>query len=295
MSRSRNWVFTLNNPEPHENPQEWPGVKYGIYQTEIGENGTEHYQGYVNLTTAKGLTGVKNLNPRCHWEIRHGTHDQAKAYCSKEETRKDGTEIVEWGDEPAQGSRSDLESVRELINDGGSMLDIANSHFGSFIRYHRGFEKYMLLKQSQRTWKTKVTVIFGPPGTGKSHHCRTADPQAYWKPNGKWWDGYTNQETVIIDDFYGWIKWHQLLHLCDEYPLNVETKGSTVNFVAKQIFITSNKSPELWYRNVPAFGALTRRIEECYEMPSMGVMNPVDVQALEPPAPSAISSSFNMD
>ena len=32
---------------------------------------------------------MKRLDRHAHWEIRRGDHSQAKAYCSKEETRKD--------------------------------------------------------------------------------------------------------------------------------------------------------------------------------------------------------------
>ena len=52
---------------------------------------------------------------------------------------------------------------------------------------------------------------------------------------------------VVLDDFYGWLKYSQLLNLLDRYPMQVEVKGAKREFLAKEIIITSNKSPVEWY------------------------------------------------
>jgi hypothetical protein len=257
--RSRNWVFTLNNPTEEENPLNWP-VKYIVYQLEEGTNGTQHFQGYVHLENAKGLTGVKCINDRAHWEIRQGTHEQAVAYCTKEDTRVDGP--WEQGDPPQQGRRSDLDEVKDMLDSGASELEVADSHFGSWVRYHRAFRAYRLLKVVERTEKTICTVTFGPTGTGKSMELAQAYPGAFWKPNSRWWDGYEGQEHVVIDEFYGWLPYDFLLRLCDRYPLYLETKGGTVAFVSKYIHFTSNQAPEFWYKH--NFAPLERRLEYIY-------------------------------
>ena len=39
-------------------------------------------------------------------------------------------------------------------------------------------------------------------GTGKSRWVAAIWPDAFWKaPESKWWDGYSGQETVVLDDF----------------------------------------------------------------------------------------------
>ena len=43
--------------------------------------------------------------------------------------------------------------------------------------------------------------IVGAPGLGKSRTVRARWPNLFNKPCNKWWDGYTHQETVLIDDF----------------------------------------------------------------------------------------------
>lgn len=49
MSKSNavNWCFTINNPEGLLDFDTLPPHKYCVYQEEIGENGTLHFQGYV--------------------------------------------------------------------------------------------------------------------------------------------------------------------------------------------------------------------------------------------------------
>lgn len=265
MSRSRNWVFTLNNPGPDDKPEEWGDVKYGIYQHEKGMNGTPHLQGYVLLTNSKSLSAMKKLHPSCHFEKRRGSHEQAKAYCSKMESRADeDADPVEWGDEPAQGKRNDLDDIKLMIDGGATEVEIADEHFGSFIRYNRGFKLYMTLTRPQRDWPTFTTVLWGPPGTGKTMRALAeAGPKAYWlpKPCGTslWFDGYDGQEHVVIDEYFGWIKRDLLCRMCDRYPLLVETKGGTTSFVPKHIWITSNDHPRDWYRKV-GLGAMTRRL-----------------------------------
>jgi len=62
-----------------------------------------------------------------------------------------------------------------------------------------------------------------------------------------WWDGYTGQKCVVIEEFYGQMKIGYLLKLLDRYPMQVQTKGSYVPFLAEVIFFTSNEHPRMWY------------------------------------------------
>ena len=113
----------------------------------------------------------------------------------------------------------------------------------------------------------KVIVYIGETGAGKS---RTAaevatDGTTYYKPRGEWWDGYQQQNTVIIDDFYGWIKYDEILKICDRYPYQVPIKGGYEQFTSKRIIITSNEPIENWYKGdwykEEQLKALKRRID----------------------------------
>jgi len=120
-----------------------------------------------------------------------------------------------------------------------------------------------------------VTVIVGPTGTGKSKYVYENFPNAYWKQRSQWWDNYNDQETTVLDEFYGWIPYDTLLRICDRYPLLVETKGGQVNFRSNHVVITSNSIPQTWYKNI-YFDAFIRRVTSWVVMPTLGNIQETD-------------------
>lgn len=72
-------MFTINNPDDDfDDPKAWPNVRYAVWQKERGANGTVHLQGYVSFTKVHSLKMIKKVNLRAHWEVRMGTHQEAK-------------------------------------------------------------------------------------------------------------------------------------------------------------------------------------------------------------------------
>jgi len=107
-------------------------------------------------------------------------------------------------------------------------------------------------------------VFWGRTGTGKSKRAwEEAGMDAYAKnPRSKFWDGYTGQRHVVIDEFRGAIDIAHLLVWLDRYPVCVETKGSGYPLCAETIWITSNLPPWMWYPELDAGTreALERRL-----------------------------------
>lgn len=118
----------------------------------------------------------------------------------------------------------------------------------------------------------RVIVLYGDTETGKSWAAGSMAPDAYKLPPQQsstgcgWWDAYDGESSIIIDEYYGWLRWSFLLQLLDRYSLRVETKGGSCQFVGKEVIFTSNKPPWHWYdrEKIPEQGPLRRRLTAIY-------------------------------
>lgn len=191
---------------------------------------------------------------------------QASDYCKKEDF--DFFEMGELPPDKEQGKRSDLDRVKEMMDEGASMEHVAREEFSSFVKFYRGFQKYQTLTTSERDFKTQVVAITGDPGTFKSYSLsklrgryHVVRPTA--KGNGCWYDGYepNKHATVIYDDFTGgWMPYNNILEICDRYACQVQSKGGTLQFRPLVVGITSNYPADVWYPGMD-FSALERRID----------------------------------
>lgn len=300
------WCFTLNNPTndelnkmllkfttPEEYGKEINGyhptnnsqVKYVIWQYEIGESGTPHFQGYVHFTRSKLMKSVKIFFEidRMHLEPARGTLDENITYCSKNtDIGKDGKEFQarvdpnalpwEFGDpnKCGQGVRNDLEEIKNILDKEKSLLPVFEEHFSDACRYYKGFEKYMQVKLSTpRTWPMEVNVLYGGPGSGKSRYVydKYGAVNIYTPivtDTKIWWDNYKGQDVILFDDVRK-LPIAEILKICDRYPYIGEVKGSSVNLCSHIVYFTSNYEPHSWFSEnlldpSPNLAAFYRRV-----------------------------------
>lgn len=293
------WIFTINNP-----PMSSDGtpriltestipstVRYLAYQLERGEAGTLHIQGYVLFKKKSRMSSTKcslghmfgSASQIPHVEPRRGTHEQAVAYVTKVDTRVKGPWII--GTPPRPGQRNDLAALVQAIKvDKKRPIELLDEFGEKLIKYHRGITYFYNLCYEHEARKKirkdiRVCVITGPTGCGKTRLIyEKHDPAAifFLTINEKcWFDGYDGEKILVIDDFYGNIKYHYLLRLLDIYPCRCEVKGSFTWADWDMVYITSNVSPHAWYKKLtgdagecPA--ALWRRITSWVEMQEDG-------------------------
>jgi len=274
-AKSRNWVFTINNPTEH--PIFMENMKYLVYQLEVGENGTPHYQGFVQFKHAVAFTTAKNcIGQNAHME-QAAAPVKARDYAMKEDTRQDGPwEHGTWI-LPAQGKRSDLQDAVELVKTKG-LKRVAEDMPAVFVRNYRGLQALQAILTGARTEPPKICVLWGPTGSGKSRTAREMMPKMelvdepdvdkfwVWDPSlGKWFQGYSGHKWVIFEEFRGQVPFGQLLSLLDRYTCHVESKGGSTHWIATRIVITSPVHPKYWYESLASndgqYDQLMRRLD----------------------------------
>lgn len=276
--RLRNWCFTINNytDAEYEHLSSLPtiargstgrGVYYIVVGKEVADSGTPHLQGYIELSGATRIGGVKQLLAceRVHLEPRRGTPLQAAEYCKKEGS------WFEHGDVPGgrPGVRSDLHEVSDLIRAGAPAKRILEEHPTSFLRYSRGITAAILLSAKPRDFATQFIWRWGTTGTGKTRDTARESKEFYgddvaWIPDVslRWIDGYSGHRGVVLDEFDGTCSLSLLLRVLDRYPLQLQCKGGFVNWSPRIVWITSQFSPEFYYGRDSQWKALARRIVE---------------------------------
>lgn len=255
------WTYTDND-----------NIRYIIYQEErCPETNKHHLQGYVEFNKPLRLSTYKKYFPQgTHFEERRGTRNQARDYCKKDDSRVSGPwEFGNWIN--GQGSRSDLKECADLCLNSLNPTIVATTFPDTYIRYSRGIKDliFIHLEEQSKVWRTlNVQVLWGEAGTGKTRYAVESSNDYYILTNsnsgGVWFDGYNGQKTLIIDDFYGWIKFNFLLRILDGYQLRIETKGNHTYALWDTVYITSNNSPDTWYDyskfTTQQYNALFRRL-----------------------------------
>lgn len=264
--RKRHWCFTSYLPILEQKFDD-KVVRYCVYQQEkCPDTGKLHFQGYIEFFDCLRRGQVKKILGPCHLEIRQGSRTEAREYCRKPQTQIEGT-LIEFGD-----WREDITRKRKLcdmLKTDMTLEQLIEESPIDYVRYHRGLHR-LYARRAQKLAsifrKLTVLVLIGPTGCGKTRRAN-AYPDHYFLPVGDklWFDNYQGQTCLIIDDFYGNIKYGTLLRILDGYELQVPYKGGFTFAAWTTVIITSNQEPDAWYLRgfTPA---LKRRVTEVIHM-----------------------------
>lgn len=246
--KSRNWCFTLNNyaemeldkiKDFHKSHPE----TYIIYGKETGDEGTPHLQGYVHLMTPQALSYIKKIVPRAHIEKCKGTPAENIEYC-----KKDGN-TTEFGSQPmTQQEKNKLKQATLLeYAKNGELAKIEEEFPGQYLNQYRNIHQIMTdnMVKPPDLEATCGVWIMGKTGCGKTTKARTEYGTYYSKPCNKWWDGYQNEDCVIIEDMapnHSKLSYHLKLW-ADKWSFLGEIKGGTRQLRPKKVIVTSQYSP----------------------------------------------------
>ncbi len=279
-TKRRNWSWNLffptdeereylNFTDPPNQEQDHPldiaNIKFMVYQLERAPStGNPHLQGYTMFNEAvRRATAIRRHGcepgPGCRIDMRMsiGNAEHNIVYCTKDATRIDGP--WEHGQRPQQGARKDLlryDRLKDLLQAGQSLLDVAEADFHSFLRFGRGLQNYQAMLESKPRdsprARTRLTIVLGDPGMGKNTWVRNAFPRAYWTDAGdKWFCGYipSLHDTIVLDEFVGQTRITKMNQWLGVDPTRVETKGGSQSFLARDLVLMSNLNPIQWWTN----------------------------------------------
>ncbi len=263
----RQWIGTFNNytRADVDHFKAWclKNTTYSVCGYEVGESGTPHLQSFHQTKGRPTFAAFKKEFPDKP-DIRPVGKDNGCAkYCKKE-----GNLAFELGEyvEKKPGKRTDLQEIAASAVSGSTMLELAQSNPVAVMQYGAGLQRLISLHERprDRNIPKTVKVYYGATGTGKTRRAfdELEDPYV-WEPSmGTWFDGYSGHKNLIMDEFRGDLPWGFLLRLLDRYPMRVQYKGGSTQFVADTIIITSPKHPKEWYLNIGNDGIdqLLRRI-----------------------------------
>lgn len=253
----RNVCVTYNNPPLDFDPTVFQAhCTYYIVAKEKGESGTPHLQCYMEFKNRYRLNRIQRLfKAKVHLEARKGSPQQASEYC-----KKDGS-FVEYGKISKPGKRNDIANLKAAVMKGDSILTLYNDH-DAMYKYHRAAKDHRLHLQMADKKFTPMEVIcyYGDAGAGKTRLANETYPDIFHVPSVEplWFDGYSGEDTILLDDFYGGLNYSRLLKILDGYRFSVPIKGGFVWKKWTRVIITSNVHPKKWYPE-KKFDALARR------------------------------------
>ncbi|HHZ96787.1 MAG TPA: hypothetical protein EYN67_14840 [Flavobacteriales bacterium] len=280
-SPSRNWMWTINNWTDDDVEQLaalYDGDNNLTYlvcgKEHAPTTNTPHLQCYAQWSgksSGQRYSYIsKRLTRAAHIKRMYSNPQACNTYCLKE-IKKEGDPFL-WGkfDPKTAKGKNRGEEAKKMLLARVPMFDIANEHFGYFMRYNRGMLMFQDMARPSRTWKTHVTFIHGPTGCGKTEmaHEIHEDIWAMDFQNG-FWSPYNGQEHILWDDYSTeWFAETLFLRLTDRYPCRIRQMGGWAEWCPQSIIITSNHGPSVFTPRQ------LRRIDKIIDMTNVPIRPP---------------------
>jgi len=263
---------TLTKEEALEKLKAKRDIKAAVIALENHADGTPHIHAFLQLS--------KQLSCRnqSFWDLDqfHGNYQKAKSIVNVVKYIKKDGDILEYGDMDWKNKVDARETHSAYL---GKRI-LAGVPLKQLIEEDPSLVlKTYDLQKNINAWKILSAVpvstdlprgiwIWGPTGTGKSHLVRQEEPDLFLKAQNKWWDGYINQQAVLIDDLDSDCLDHYLKIWADKYSCTGEVKGGHVQLCYQRFYVTSNFSIEELFKNKPevTIDAIKRRFKVIHKL-----------------------------
>lgn len=253
---------------------------YYCFSLEVGEQGTPHFHIYFQFENSRCGNTIKGFFPKSHIDYCGGSNTSIRGYVfksgkkwegsEKEETRIDGTqyENSELPEEKGQGTRSDLDTIKELIDQGKTPREILEINPNNYFFEKYIGEMYYNKRCAETPIKRDVNVVVhtGVAGSGKTNVLTKLSEQDLFigaDYSSALFDNYEAQDTLFLDEFRGQIPYNQLLIILDGYKMPIHARYFNKFALWNNVHITSVIPLEQWYNNEnirDTFEQLKRRV-----------------------------------
>lgn len=238
----------LSKLEASEQLQHKLALDYLLIAQELHEDGNPHLHA---LITSKNKANIKNAN-FFDLGLHHGNYqtakntDDVKNYIMKSDPSPLEIGIYQSNKQSEVQKRA-IDNKKILTEPLNKLVDSGEISIYSYKLLRESKMLYTLDSIEVPEYMPKTCLwIYGKTGIGKSRYVRTNfSGQFYEKPQNKWWDGYTGQKVVLLDDFdlKGECMGHNLKIWADCYSFIAEIKGGTIRPVITHFIITSQYLP----------------------------------------------------
>jgi len=244
MSKFYAFAFTWNNYDAEsETALQGLKFKYLLYGREVGSSGTPHLQGTIVFKSQKTLSAAIKALKGAHVSACRDV-DASIEYC-----KKDG-DFEEFGEYKSRvtnclsiNERRAAQTAKLARGDLNALVDAGEFAFSQLATMKKCQQIYLAALPEYNHHECRGRWYYGPPRTGKTTKARECSG-AYIKAQNKWFDGYTGQDVIILEDLDTPTLGHYLKIWLDKWSCMGETKGGHVQLQHKKFIVTSNYSPE---------------------------------------------------
>ncbi|QIK03905.1 replication-associated protein [Tundra vole stool-associated circular virus] len=262
VQRSRGWMGTIWSMEDVREITKIATRYKIISDRDVTTQGQEHWHCYLYFNNA--VVRPSKGSAMTHWEPAVDPLG-AISYCKSK-----GTNFFEYGDIPT-GKKNIKEKFNEFTEACKKKDDkyLIENHGILFARYQRYAHTVRSIYTRPETLEGDLMHIWinGPAGCGKTSWVHKTFPPdlLYLKLINKWWDSYSGEPVVLMDDvdpnnlsyIIGMVK-----HWADRYAFKAEYKGGSKDIRPQIFIVTSNYTIDQCVPNEEDRAAFKRRFVE---------------------------------
>ncbi len=147
--------------------------------------------------------------------------------------------------------------------------DLMEEHPEMYMMHGKKMDEFFerCRKKARVVENKEVILIYGESGIGKTQWVDDHEVDLYSPPlksgTSNWWDGYTGQKAVLLDEFHGKMGLDDLLMILHKFVQRMPAKHGHITLDCQKIYLTSTSHPYSWYKwegRVDRRAALKRRI-----------------------------------